>query len=320
MAAGLLAAGCGSASPTAPTSPDPTTYLNAMVDVMQAHSINRLSIDWTTFRSSVLGAATGAKSLRDALPAISLALSLLGDHHSYYVSNTGYGQLNNPSLPKCAAPGFPANPSVPSNIGYVYVAPCPTCDFTTFAAQLQSAIRSADGPGIVGWIVDLRSNTGGAFQPMVAGVGPILGEGLAGYFIGPDGQTVSWAYANGQMIENGFTQVTVPGPYTLLHQNPAVAVLLDNLTSSSGEATLVSFLGRPRTRTFGATTCGLATANERFTLSDGAYLQLTTSVDADRTMHAYGGPIQPDEPVDDSTQVVQAAITWLRAPPSLPNF
>lgn len=61
-----------------------------------------------------------------------------------------------------------------------------------------------------------------------------------------------------------------------------VAVLCSGVTSSSGEATLLAFLGRPRTQTFGMPTgC------------------LTTS--ADRLGRVYEGGVTPDEHV---------AITW----------
>jgi len=39
---------------------------------------------------------------------------------------------------------------------------------------------SADRDDLIGWIVDLRGNGGGNMWPMLAGVGPVLGEGVVG--------------------------------------------------------------------------------------------------------------------------------------------
>jgi hypothetical protein len=85
------------------------------------------------------------------LPAISLALELLDDHHSYYTSNTGLGSLFNPSIPKCSALPFQSKPVVPTTVGYVYAGACliPGCDPATYAAQLQAQVRSADNSASV---------------------------------------------------------------------------------------------------------------------------------------------------------------------------
>ena len=61
-----------------------------------------------------------------------------------------------------------------------------------FADAIQAAIRQADRAELAGWIVDLRGNTGGNMWPMLAGFGPVLGEGTAGFFIDPDGVGVPW--------------------------------------------------------------------------------------------------------------------------------
>jgi carboxyl-terminal processing protease len=307
-----LAAGCSS-GPTTPSAVDPNVYLGAMVDVMQASSINRQTINWTSFRSQVLAAGASATTVPQMYPAIQLALGLLGDHHSFYETSSGF-IVNNPSAPNCQAPAFTEPAPVPPGIGYVYAGTCFTgCVAQTYATQIQSQIRAIDSTGpLIGWVVDLRSNTGGDFIPMVAGLGPILGDGIAGYFVFPaGGSALSWSYSQGQMDEGANTLLSVAQPYSLTTPNPAVAVLLDNLTASSGEATLVSFLGRPNTRTFGVSSCGLSTSNSQHILSDGAMLYLTDAVDADRTMKTYGGPIAPDEMVSDPGQVVSAATSWL---------
>ena len=41
----------------------------------------------------------------------------------------------------------------------------------------------ADRPGLIGWIVDLRTDGGGNMWPMMAGLGPILGEGIMGWIV-----------------------------------------------------------------------------------------------------------------------------------------
>ncbi len=151
---------------------------------------------------------------------------------------------------------------------------------------------------------------------MLAGVGPILGEGMAGWFVSPDGVKQAWGNYNGHAQLAGSPAIGIENPYHLKHPDPPVAMLTGRSTTSSGEAIVVAFRGRPRTRSFGEPTYGLPTANRGFKLSDRALLLLTVAVDADRTGHTYDSAIAPDEFVPsrrgDTTDLgVQTATTWL---------
>jgi len=150
--------------------------------------------------------------------------------------------------------------------------------------------------------------------PMIAGVGPVLGEGLIGYFIDPAGVETFWEYRNGASWVSGVMQQSVTMAYRLKRELPKVAVLSDNGIASSGEATLIAFRQRPSTRSFGAATCGLSTANRGFPINDGSLLNLTVAVMADRTKTKYGDTIAPDEVFADPTQALQRAIAWLQSP------
>jgi peptidase S41-like protein len=265
------------------------------------------------FRNQVIQRASGAQTVTDLYPAISLALGLLDDHHSFYQAASG-GGLGNPRFPHCAA-ATPTTPAVPSDIGYVKVTQfgdaTPGAD-RAFADSIQQQIRGADSSRLAGWLVDVRGNGGGNMWPMVAGVGAVLGEGTAGYFVPPSGAVTAWSFLNGAAMSGGTEIVRTTATYRLITPSPRVAVLTDNLVASSGEVVVVSFRGRPDTRSFGSETCGLSTANSTFRLSDGAMLVLTTSLLADRNRVNYGIPIVPDETIGGDAEVVQRAIAWLR--------
>ena len=86
----------------------------------------------------------------------------------------------------------------------------------------------------------------------------------------------------GRLRDDRLAAARVAAPYELHRPDSRVAVLTNQAVASSGEAIAVAFRGRPGTRTFGADTCGLPTANESYTLSDGATLFLTVAREADR--------------------------------------
>jgi C-terminal processing protease CtpA/Prc len=90
-----------------------------------------------------------------------------------------------------------------------------------------------------------------------------------------------------------------------------VAILTDDHTASSGEATLICFRGLDYVRVFGAPTAGYASANLPCELPGGDHLVLTVGCDVARTGEAFcDDPIAPDvltaTPLED-------ALTWLRS-------
>ena len=317
----LTAVACSSdgparaALPTTPTgtmSPAASNYLNQIVGLMQGNSINRQAINWTSFTTTVFADAGSAQTIADLYPAIRTAIRLLGDGHSSYTPAAGGGSIFVPTR-SCSAPPV-VTPTLPATIGYVRVTGFAGSGelATAFADGVQATIMAADRDEVIGWIVDLRSNGGGNMWPMIAGVGPVLGEGPLGYFIDPFGIESLWEYRDGASINNGNTIQRVTTPYRLRRPMPKVAVLSDNRVASSGEATLVAFRRRPNTRSFGTPSCGLSTSNRGFTLSDGALLNLTTSVMADRAKTRFGDSIPPDEVILDPDETVRRAIEWLR--------
>ena len=97
-----------------------------------------------------------------------------------------------------------------------------------------------------------------------------------------------------------------------IHKFPSsvpVALLTDDWTGSSGEATLLCFRGLENTRTFGIPTAGFASANNVKPLSDGYTLVITTGCDMARTGEVFcDDPISPDvvtqTPLED-------ALNWI---------
>jgi C-terminal processing protease CtpA/Prc len=180
-----------------------------------------------------------------------------------------------------------------------------------FATVLQAKIAEIDQQQPCGWIIDLRTNYGGSMWPMIAGVGPILGEGVFGENIQADGGTIVWLYEDGQgWWGDELLAQTNAQPVELHEELPPTAILLGRGTASAGEAVAIAFKGRPNTRFFGQATAGLTTAPEPYILSDGAIIFLSDSYMGDRNGRAYTSNVAPNEEVylGDS---LDAPIEWL---------
>jgi len=286
-------------------------YLNEVLDIMEKNSINKTKINWVDFKNEVFSTVPTAQIISDTYPGIRKALTLLGDNHSHFISPSGLVIYVGPS-------GSLENigtPAIPNDVGYVkvtaYSGSSNDAQAIAFATLIQYQIRNQDNFKIKGWIVDLRNNTGGNMWPMLVGIGPILGEGVAGYFIFSDGRLYSWGFENGISVSNGYPITQLSDSYKLLIPNPKVAVLLNSAVSSSGEVIAISFIGRDNTKSFGSATCGLSTANSTFKLSDNATLNLTTAHLADRNKKTYGVPINPDVKSSIET-IINDALAWIR--------
>ena len=292
-------------------------YLNEVLDIMEKNSINRYEINWADFRKKVFKTVPEAQTIDDTYPGIKKALTLLGDHHSFFMRPNGSRFWGSYSGTGTYQKEEIWTPAIPNDVGYVTVS-THNLQFPNealskaFANEIQNQIKRQDHLRLKGWIVDLRNNGGGNMYPMLAGIGPILGEGVAGYFITPDRREISWGFQNGNAVYNNDPLKLLSDSYKLLVSNPKVAVLLNFAIASSGEAIAVSFIGRENTKSFGSATYGLTTGNQGFRLSDNAILYLTTVYFADRNKKTYGGgPINPDV-ISSSATIINDALAWIR--------
>ena len=151
-----------------------------------------------------------------------------------------------------------------------------------------------------GAVIDLRDNTGGDMYPMISAIHRFL----------PDDDILRFRSRK--------RTVWVQLPFVLqgagISQAAAidcpVAILTNDMTASSGEATLLTFRGLDKVRTFGAPTAGYASANTPFPMPDGSQLVLTTGCDVARTGEVFcDDPIAPDVLTDNP---LEDALAWLR--------
>jgi C-terminal processing protease CtpA/Prc len=290
-------------------------YLRAALVIAEEHSVMRRQVNWPVLRAQALDRARDALTARQTYDAIRFALSSLGDHHSGLIEPEMVAQLSRLTMADNPAP---KGEIVSGRIGYVLVPPFVGIDqeaVDSAASRLHRVVMEDSLGYPCGWIVDLRNNIGGNMWPMLAGLGPIIGPGTVGAFIGMDGTDVLWSYENGAAWEGTRARARAaeaPVPLPMLESLP-VAVLVNRTTASSGEAIAIAFQGRPHTRTFGEHTRGQTTSNNQFPLSDGAMLNLSVSWFADRLGRSYPRGVEPDEAIvgGDAASARRTAQNWV---------
>ncbi len=301
--------GCSTQSSIFPVTPV-DVYLNQLVDYMEDNHVNKGSVNWIEFRTNVQQHGKSAANIASANETIKYAFELLNDQTSFLVTALGTAI----SYGDACADTAPQEATGTTEIGYIKIPPFNGTGVSAavFAEQMHGEIRDQDKEDIKGWIVDLRKNTGGNMWPMITGIGPLLGNGTVGFFVNSEGTQVSFGYSSGSSIYDNEPVVTVANPYSSgFVEGAKVALLVDQSTTNAAEVVMVAFSGRPLTRTFGTATCGRASGNQTFTMSDGSVLYLTTSFLVDRNQVSKQGALVPDEIVADPTLAFDQAVDWI---------
>jgi C-terminal processing protease CtpA/Prc len=294
----------------APLVPAAQRVLDSAITIVRARALWRDTVTWAEVEPRVRAIAAGAENTREGYPAITMLLSSLGDHHSFFQPPTATRQFQTGG----AQNPRPTVNALPDSIGYISVpgyAGVDTAAARGYVTDVRAALAAVQEQSSCRWVVDLRANTGGNMWPMLGGLEPFLGNAGLGSFVTNAGAGPLW-HAN--------DVVKLPVTPALSRLDSAyVAVLTSPRTGSSGEAVTIAFIGRPHTRSFGLPTAGLSTANRTFVLPDTSMIVLTVSVEADRNGKRYGQKIEPDEvvaadPVADPQ--LARAVAWLRSQPS----
>jgi len=284
-------------------------YINEALDIIENHSMKKEQIDWGDYRSKVLKYGENDKTIDDAHNTIKYALLLLRDGHSFFVSSKVMKKDYSDTTMKKITPIVS---EYNNGIGYIKIP-----GFfgngkleKAFAVRIQDLIKDLDKHKINGWIIDLRDNGGGNMWPMLLGVGPILGDGTAGYFVNCNNNYEKWGYSKGKAFMDTTIVIQTDSIYQLKNKNKKIAILINNKTASSAEAIAVAFIGLPNTRFFGNATRGLTTGNSTIILSDSSTIFLMTVIYADRNKKLYGKQIIPDEIANDG-DAKDLAFRWI---------
>ncbi|MFI5185088.1 MAG: S41 family peptidase [Chitinophagales bacterium] len=296
-------------------------YIAAACDTIRLNSLVRDSINISSLKETALRIAGPAKKYSDCYLAVSYLLESLrpyGDHHSFFMKADEVMNWKNggSAVSKIELPSY----KVIENCGYILVPPFHGGNQNTilaYADSLQLALKKLDNMGVKGWVIDLRLNTGGNQEPMIAGLGPLFSGEMLGSLVDLNGKAHTWNYKNGKYYGNDFEGWNVSNP-TILTSKLPIAVLTSGQTGSSGEVVTISFIGNDKTKSFGQPTWGLTTGNGSFDLADGAKMFLASTIMADRNGKQYTSSIVPDVQfdnmiVDNVDVVLMKAIEWVKS-------
>jgi len=289
--------------------PEVVKFNKEFIDIVKQNSLYKDTVNWKLLDDDLALMAKGLKTTDDAQLLNNYVLQHLkevGDNHSFIQYNVVAKNYVSGNI----TPTKPEAKLLTNQIGYISVPGYGSVNEKLgeeFASDIQTLIKNLDTQNdIKGWIVDLRTNSGGNMWPMISGLGPLLDLGNVGYFLKGE-SSFPWKHtANGIGIK-------VKNPYRVRNNNK-IAVLIGKETGSSGEMTAISFIGQQNAKLFGEPSAGYITSNSMFKLSDGSNLLLATTYVADRNHKKYLERVYPDvtvKPLANQDAVLQIAKSWL---------
>ena len=301
--------------------------LDETLGFMEKNYDRRSDVSWPVLAAEAKARLREAASCEDAYATISWCFHQLNEPHSFIMppdkASRYTGQADGPDMPLpdlSLLVGEIRGEWLQDSIAYLTIPWVSSTDSLVclrIADSLQTLIARLDSRNITRWIIDLRKNSGGNCWPMLAGIGPLLGDGVYGYFVSGD-QRIPISYRDGSAFQGRHVLCRVSNRgYRTRSDRKSIVVLTSRGTVSAGEIVALAFKGRAQTCLIGEPTAGLTTANATYELSDKSLLVLTICQEADHKGNICMGSIQPDRLVATSPEgaedpVRNAALAWLQ--------
>ena len=282
--------------------------LDEALRFMQKNYYRKNAVEWNNLISAAKERLNSSGNCNETYDIISWCFKELNEAHSFIMPPARAAVYSNSGqqakTPLHELVGDIKAELLDDGIAYLTVPWVSTTDSlicTMIADSIQQLIAGLDQKNPRGWIIDLRKNTGGNCWPMLAGIGPLLGDGICGYFVSAR-EKIPISYNNGAAFQGKYLRCrTGKAGYRLKDNKQPIIVLTGNRTVSSGEIVALAFKGKEQVVFYGEPTAGYTTANATYTLSDNSMLVLSVCQEADRNGKICEGRIMPDETVTMAT-------------------
>lgn len=262
-------------------------YVKKAVRLMDRHGLFATGEPWKAAKAEALAAKPA--TMEEAHAVVCKALEVAGGKHSFImpadmVTVNVTSEWEMPSV------------ELRDGIAVIYLPPFSGNDDE--GRRYVQTVLDALPDTLSGAVIDLRGNSGGNMYPMIAAVHRFL----------PDNLLRFRNRKNSMPVDNDYI-LNVVGIARQAMIDCPVAILTNELTASSGEATLLCFRGLQNVRVFGTPTAGYASSNVPYPMPDGSQLVLTVGSDVARTGEEFcDDPIVPDSLTESP---MEEAIAWL---------
>lgn len=280
--------------------------LDTSIMLMKSNAVNRDKVNWLKIEKDVYSQIASKENAYQLGPVFRMLFKSLNDFHgAFYCWDSTYKwqrpvPVYSDSIKNEWKKGvFLQTDVLKGNIGYLRV---PYMSFTR-RSELDKKAQSLNDSlclllqkNVVGIILDLRLNGGGAMYPMMLGLEQLLGTGKIGSFTENAG---GWILKNNNFYLDTTLLTSITPKCQIINEDIPVAVLIGPATGSSGEFLAMAFKHRKNTIFIGTETAGYITATKGFEISNAVTLLLSTGYGRDRKGQIYDHVIAPDNYVKE---------------------
>lgn len=324
----LLAIICLTTNITFGQSKEVKFLLDTSIALMKNNAVNRDKVNWRKIEKEVYSQVATKENAYQLGSAFRTLFKSLNDFHgAFYCWDSTYKwqrpePVYSDSIKNEWKKGvFLQTELLNGNIGYLrvpYMSFAERSELDKKAQSLNDSLCSLLDKNVVGIVLDLRLNGGGAMYPMMLGLKQLLHEGKIGSFTGNAGD---WLIKNNAFYLDTMLLTEITPKCQITNKDIPVTVLIGPATGSSGEFLAMAFKKRKNTVFIGTETAGYVTATRGFPINDAVTLLLSTGYGRDRTGQVYNQAISPDIFMEDpdsfndikNDNKVLSAVKWINA-------
>jgi carboxyl-terminal processing protease len=303
---------------------NPKAIIDSVLVKAEAISLNSADVLWDSVRKQMYAKAFDAKSVYELQKSFEHLLFSLRDHDGVIhdpATNTHIAVYpgEKPREELREHPEF-QYAILEHNVRYIRLIAVPSGDVQEQAQKIRVAVDSLlKSDEVHHWIVDLRYCSGGDMKSLLAGLSPILDEGLIATTVNNRGKIQDmYTVHNGNVYLN---QVRVGkfAPHPIDLKNAKIAVLTSHYTSGAAEILSIALQGKRHTKFFGEPTAGNVFGIASIPVHKNVLLQLTNTMFVNRKGIEYRHPIMPDTTIPYTTtdlehdEAVKEASSWLKS-------
>jgi carboxyl-terminal processing protease len=190
-------------------------------------------------------------------------------------------------------------------------------DLLKEASAMRSIIDTLSKENASRWIIDLRGASGNNFKVLMAGLGPLLGEGLITSEIDRNEKILKmYEIHNGRLYED--QHLVAHFAHTADLNLSHVAVLVDETTSDAGEVLALVLKGRKQAKVFGSPTSGNVRIVKEVKAGEAAF-SFSTGYFQDRRGSIYRDNVFPHVKVKSvhekkhKDELISEAMSWFHS-------
>lgn len=285
-----------------------------VLSFIEQYSVKKNEINWSDIKSKVKDSIKVFSSNDDIYKAIGYTLKLINDGHSLFItykidsSNHRVSRFANYAIPAVEAK------IVDGDIGYINLHGLYANDSLTdiYVKEIRKALLDLDSTSkLSGWIIDLRSNSGGKLTSESLGLSPLFEQSLIGISRDNKHSFKNMLCTNSSFYFGNFKMDSIICDSTLINTHKKIAVLVGKSTVSAGEFLALAFRFQKNTKVFGSKTKGKTSHLRLIEFNSNARLLLAVEYYCDKYKKILKEGVIPD--IDcDSAECLKMAVDWIK--------